>query len=76
MSIAGIDIGTSGCKVIVFRENGQIIYSARRTYQEIKGNGIRELDPLTVTENVMSALYEAATACTEKICAIAITTRG
>jgi xylulokinase len=32
MSLMGIDVGTSGCKVVIFSREGRILFSAYREY--------------------------------------------
>ena len=43
MNYMGIDIGTSGCKAVVFDENGQQLAAAYREYQVIfSGDDVAE----------------------------------
>jgi xylulokinase len=49
MSLLGIDIGTTGCKAIVFRVDGQVLGHAYREYPLIHPReGWTELDPSQV----------------------------
>ena len=76
MSIIGIDVGTSGCKVCIFDVKGNVLNLSSRKYTEKRGNGIREIDPDTVRESVFAALEEAAVKCPEPVQAIAVTCLG
>lgn len=76
MAIAGIDIGTSGCKVVVFDIHGSMLCQASRQYKEIRDRLFREIDPAAVSEQVLRALSEAARKCPEKITSAAITSLG
>ena len=42
---AGVDVGTSGCKMLVYDSEGDIVYRAARSYEEIGERGHRELNP-------------------------------
>lgn len=75
MSYIGIDVGTSGCKVIAFDRNGRVLCKAARAYAEIRENAYRALDPNTVAKNVLEALAETAASCAP-VESIAITTMG
>lgn len=76
MAIAGIDIGTSGLKVIIFGNEGNILYQAHRKYQEIREYGFRELSPVIVAQHVFSALEESIQNTNQKIAAIAVASLG
>ncbi len=61
--VAGIDIGTTGVKVIVFSEDGTTIASARRGYALIKGTGDRcELHPDSMRAAIEEAILNASVA--------------
>ena len=45
MVYAGMDVGTSGCKLVVYDLDGKTVYSASRRYRESGTGGWRELDP-------------------------------
>lgn len=76
MSIIGIDIGTSGCKICSFNSNGRLLSSASRKYPEKHSNGTREINPDQVRDNVLDALEEAIFQCPEPVQAIAVTCLG
>ncbi|MBI5093469.1 MAG: hypothetical protein HZB26_13640 [Candidatus Hydrogenedentes bacterium] len=57
MSLLGIDVGTSGCKVISFSETGQVIASAYREYDVIRPRpGWAELDANAIWETVKKTI--------------------
>lgn len=76
MAFAGMDVGTSGCKMLVYDLDGNVIFQAGRKYQEEGSGGFRELDPDIVAENVKEVLKEAGRSCPEKIEAMAVTSLG
>ncbi|NMD37607.1 MAG: hypothetical protein GYA87_02870 [Christensenellaceae bacterium] len=76
MAYAGLDIGTSSSKVTVYDISGNTLFSSIRYYDEIGGNGIRELDPNTVVENVLDLLKELGNNCKHTIKGMAITSLG
>ena len=45
MAFAGMDVGTSGCKMLVYDLDGNVIFQSERRYQEEGTGGYRELDP-------------------------------
>ncbi|RKY02477.1 hypothetical protein DRP77_07885, partial [Candidatus Poribacteria bacterium] len=61
MSLMGIDLGTTGCKVIAFDLEGRIIAHAYREYPLIhRRPGWSELDSNLVWERVADAIREVA----------------
>lgn len=57
----GIDIGTSGCKSVIFDENGRQVSTAYREYTIIAENvGWAELDTDEVMEKCFGAIKESA----------------
>ena len=44
MAYAGLDVGTSGSKILVYDLDGNVLFQASRTYQELGTNGRRELE--------------------------------
>jgi xylulokinase len=61
MSLLGIDIGTTGCKAIVFRVDGTPLGQAYREYPLLHPReGWIELDPRVVWEAVRQSIREAA----------------
>ncbi len=61
MSLMGVDIGTTGCKAIVFRMDGEVIGQGYREYPLLQGQnpGWMELNPQAVWNGVQSAIQEA-----------------
>jgi len=76
MSIAGLDVGTSGCKVVIYDLAGGIIDTARQAYKEEGTAGNRELDPQVVLDCVKACLKEVSARLEERIEALAIGTLG
>ena len=56
MRIGGLDIGTSGCKVVLFDETGTAVQSAYREYDVNRRNGLHEIDAEAVWESVKTVL--------------------
>jgi len=61
MSLLGIDVGTTGCKVIAFREDGEILSQAYGEYPLIHPQpGWSELDSNVVWEKVSDGIRKVA----------------
>jgi len=61
MSILGIDIGTTGCKVIVFNRFGDILSYGYKEYPLIHPKkGWSELDAELIWENIKKLISNAA----------------
>ena len=61
MSYLGIDIGTSGCKAVVFDADGQPLARAQRDYHvQFTADGGAELDPTEVIDKCFAVIAEAA----------------
>ena len=57
MSLLGIDIGTTGCKAMVFNIDGDEIASSYKEYSLIiSGDGSVEYDPDEVLESVKDVI--------------------
>lgn len=66
MSYLGVDVGTTGCKAVVFSEDGEQIAIAYRDYPVISSReGWAELDPSLVLDRCFEVIREAAAACAE-----------
>lgn len=78
MSLLGIDVGTTGCKVISFREDGEILAQAYREYPLIHPQpGWSELDGNVVWEKVSDGIREVASQTdTDPIEAISVASQG
>ncbi|MGD2155424.1 MAG: FGGY-family carbohydrate kinase [Anaerolineales bacterium] len=63
MSLLGIDVGTTGCKVALFSLDGEMLESAYREYDAyIPQPGWAELDPAAIWEDVKNAIRSVTTA--------------
>lgn len=60
MLLAGLDIGTTGCKVTVFDENGRELGKAYRDYPVRRAVSGHEIDISTMMESVYAVLSEMA----------------
>lgn len=76
MAFAGLDIGTSCCKMVVYDIEGNILCEARKTYKEFGEDGYREIDPDIVLHNVKQTILEAASHSPEIIEALSIAALG
>ncbi len=76
MAYAGLDVGTSGCKIVVYDVQGNVIFQAGETYREYGEDGYREIDPEEVWEKVWKVLRAAGEGCPEKIMAMAVASLG
>lgn len=76
MAYAGLDVGTSGTKMVVYDLDGNVLYEAAERYREYGGNGYREIDGNEILEYVMKVLRTTGENCPEKIDAMAVTSLG
>ena len=76
MALAGLDVGTSGCKMVVFNETGHVLFSAHRSYSEYGQDGIREIDPSEVIASVKETIREVFANTPEPIKAMAVASLG
>ena len=60
MKIAGLDIGTTGCKLTVFDENGNHLGKAYRDYPVHRAVSGHEIDISTMMERVYAVSEEMA----------------
>lgn len=75
MKIAGLDIGTTGCKCTVFDEQGQYLGKAYRDYPVSRKTDSHEIDVSTVMDAVYQAVREM-TAQYADIAGIGVTSFG
>ena len=75
MKIAGLDIGTTGCKFTVFDENGAYLGKAYRDYPVIRLNNEDEIDVSVIMDSVYGAIGEM-TKCYPDIGGIGVTSFG
>jgi len=78
MALLGIDLGTIGCKALLFDNKGNRLSKAYREYAMITGyGGLAELDSAGVLEDVKAVIREAAAAAGEdKIEALSVSSMG
>jgi xylulokinase len=79
MSWMGIDIGTSGCKAVVFDRQGRALAAASREYQTLMPHeGWAELDSARVLDACMAVLAEAAGRCrdTDAVAGLGVCSQG
>lgn len=62
MKIAGLDIGTTGCKCTVFDEKGKYLGKAYRDYPVLRSIGNHEIDITAIMEGVYAVIREMAEA--------------
>lgn len=75
MKIAGLDIGTTGCKCTVFDENGSCLGKAYRDYPVKRSVGGHEMDASVIMEAVFAVIAEMAEKYTD-IVGIGVTSFG
>ena len=78
MSYLGLDIGTSGCKAVVFDAKGATLGAAYRGYSVLTpGPGYAELDSKEVMENCLVVTREAAAqAASDPVSGMSISSQG
>lgn len=77
MALLGIDVGTGGCKVVAFREDGAVLASAFREYPFVTPRpGWLEIDPGCIVQAVREALREVASRLSAPFDALAVTSHG
>ncbi|WP_343209534.1 FGGY-family carbohydrate kinase [Anaerolentibacter hominis] len=75
MAVAGIDVGTTGCKCTVYSDRGDFINEAYVEYDFPPEAGDRELDALVIWQGVKQVMKEAARG-TEDLKAVGIASMG
>lgn len=77
MSLMGIDVGTTGCKAVIFDADGRELSKAYREYPLISiRTGWFELDPRVVLDRTREAVREACSKCTDPVTALAVSSQG
>ena len=77
MSVVGLDIGTTGCKAIVFHSNGRILGKSSREYPILTLQPRwAEQDAEHVYKLALEALGEAVSQSSEKPDALALSVQG
>ena len=75
MYIGGLDVGTTGCKITLYNENGVFVHNEYKEYDVTRVNGEHEID----AASIYSAVYEVIKQTAKKykdIAAIGVTTFG
>ncbi len=75
MKTAGLDIGTTGCKLTVFDENGRYMGKAYRDYPVRRNRGEHEVDARSILDMVWQVIREMAQAYPD-IAGIGVTSFG
>lgn len=73
MLAGGLDIGTSGCKIVIYNEKGVCIDEAYAAYDVSRKNGLHEIEPKTILRAVENVIKTVAD---KDIVAIAVTSFG
>ena len=60
MKTAGLDIGTTGCKLTVFDEQGERLGKAYRDYPASRAVSGHEIDIAAMTDSVYAVIREMA----------------
>jgi len=77
MSLMGVDVGTTGCKAAVFREDGAKLADAYREYITLHPRpDWAELDSREVWGRVREVIAETASVATDPVRAICVSTMG
>lgn len=78
MSYIGLDVGTTGCKAVVFDARGRQLASASREYATLTPReGWAELDSREVGDSCLAVIRDAAAACSgDPVCGIGISSQG
>ena len=75
MKIAGLDIGTTGCKCTIFDENGRYLNKAYRDYPVRRSVGGHEMDVSALMDGVFACIREM-TSLYPDIAALGVTSFG
>ncbi|MBO2517562.1 MAG: carbohydrate kinase [Clostridiales bacterium] len=75
MKIAGLDIGTTGCKITVFSETGERLTRAYRDYPVLRSVGKDEMDVSVIMTSVIEVIREVSSQY-DDIGAIGVTSFG
>jgi xylulokinase len=78
MSLLGIDVGTTACKVAAFSEKGELLAAAAVEYDpQRRQPGWAELDSLVVWAQIKRAIQQVAAQCTaDPVQALAVSSLG
>lgn len=73
MYVGGLDIGTSGCKIALYDENGNFVKSSYKEYDVKRSSGLHEIDASEIFESVKYVIKKLDEI---DIAAIAVTSFG
>ena len=73
--LGGVDIGTTGCKITVYEDDGTYLYRAYRDYPVSRSTGEHEVDARYIWNGVKEVIADASSRYPE-IAAIGITSFG
>ena len=78
MSYLGLDVGTSGCKAVIFNDAGQELAQAYREYPTLAPEvGWAEIDSVRVGDGCLEVIREAVAACPgDPVVALGISSQG
>ncbi len=74
MIIGGLDVGTTGCKIVLYNEKAELIATYYREYDSLHKDGTHEIDFGEVKDGVLSLLKE--TVARYKLDALGVTSFG
>ena len=74
MILAGLDVGTTGCKVSCYDEHGKALHTEYRAYEISRHGGAHEIDAAVILDAVMAVLRDTARVCVPD--ALGVTTFG
>ncbi len=74
MIIGGLDVGTTGCKVVLYDHTGKLLNTYYQEYSVSRANGLHEIDFADVKKGVMQLLGQAVKA--YKVDALGVTSFG
>ena len=74
MVIGGLDVGTTGCKIVLYNEQAELLATYYHEYQTVHQNGQHEIDFADVRNGVLQLLRQAVSA--HRIDALGVTSFG
>ncbi|MCI8504600.1 MAG: hypothetical protein HFI67_00225 [Lachnospiraceae bacterium] len=77
MVFLGVDMGTSGCKAVIFDESWNMVCQAYREYPtHFPGGGLMEIEPELVWKNIREVIREVNGKTDEAVTALAVSAIG
>lgn len=76
MMVAGLDIGTTGCKVTVFDSEGRQWFRAYQNYPIRRNLGSHEVDVQAIWEGVCQVLSQVGSQWGKELCGLGVTSFG